>query len=386
MVSSDPLKLGMVGGGQGAFIGAVHRMAAALDGQWVLVAGALSSTTEKSRASARELGLAADRSYATWREMLEVESARPAGERVDTVAIVTPNATHFEIAMAFVAAGFNIICDKPMVTTVAEAEALSALVKRMGTVFAVMYNYTGYPMVKQAAAMVRGGELGRVRKVFVEYHQGWLSGAIEQDGQKQASWRQNPAMAGQGGCIGDIGTHAENLLHTVTGLEIESLSAELTSFVPGRILDDDATVLLRMHGGAKGVLTASQVCIGEQNNLTLRVHGEHGSLWWRQEEPNTMVVDRADGTRQVYSRGGALAAGAVAGTRLPMGHPEGFLEAFANVYRGVAEKLRSNRVETMATGGTLAAGVPTVEDGLRGVRFVMKVVESSKNDGRWVKF
>lgn len=373
------LTLGMIGGGQGAFIGAVHRMAAALDGSFRLVAGALASTPEKSLASARELGLAADRSYPDWRTMLKGELSRDAADRIDAVSIVTPNATHFEIALAFIEAGFAVICDKPMVVSSEQAKKLIAAVERMRGVMIVTYNYTGYPMVKEAASLVRGGGIGEIRKVFVEYHQGWLASAIEKTDQKQASWRQNPAMAGGGGAIGDIGTHAENLVSFVTGLEIESLCADLTSFVPGRTLDDDAAVLLRFRGGAKGVLTASQVCIGEQNALTLRVHGTRGSIAWKQEEPNALWVHREDRS-EMRVRGVRPGAAAVeAASRIPPGHPEGFIEAFANIYRGAAEAIRAKK--SGGVPGMLSLDLPTVHDGARGVRFVEAVVASG---GRWV--
>jgi len=366
------LKLGMIGGGHGAFIGAVHRMAAALDGRFVLVAGALSSTPEAAVSSGIALGLSRDRAYSSWRDMLAGELARPPSDRVQVVSIVTPNATHFDIALAFVQAGFDVICDKPMVIATVQADALVEAVARAGIVFAVTYNYTGYPMVRHAAAMVRRGEIGRIRKVVVEYHQGWLAAAIEETGHKQAAWRQNPAINGIGGAIGDIGTHAENLVSFVTGLEIESLCADLTSFVPGRTLDDDAAVLLRFQGGARGVLSVSQVCIGEHNNLTLRVYGETGSLAWRQEGPNALAHASADGATHTLARGTGMEA---ASSRLPPGHPEGFIEAFANIYRGVADA-----IEARVPAGTY----PTVHDGARGVRFVERVVESSRRGGIWI--
>lgn len=372
-MSKRVLRLGMVGGGKDAFIGAVHRMAAALDGEYVLLAGALSSSPAKSVESGVAMGLAKDRSYPTWREMIRGEMARAAGDRIEVVSIVTPNSSHFEIAMGCVEAGLHVVCDKPLVVDSEQAEKLVAAVKKAGVVFGVTYNYTGYPLVRQAAAMVKRGELGEIRKVFVEYHQGWLATSLEKEGQKQAAWRHDPKLAGAGGAIGDIGTHAENLVATVTGLEIESLCADLTSFGPGRKLDDDASVLLRFRGGAKGVLTASQVCVGEQNNLTLRVHGTKGSLSWRQEEPNAMTWHKLDGTTQVLSRAGAgLDERAAKATRLPPGHPEAFIEAFANVYRGVASAVRGENGE-----------FPSVEAGARGVRFVERVVESR---GSWVKF
>jgi predicted dehydrogenase len=375
---AGPLKLGMVGGGQGAFIGAVHRMAAALDGKWAFVAGALSSTPERSMASGRALGLAEGRNYGTWKEMVAGESKLPKGERIDAVSIVTPNASHAEIAEAFVRAGFHVVLDKPMTATLAEAERLREAVKHSGVVLCVTYNYTGYPMVREAAARVRSGTIGAVRKVFVEYHQGWLAKHLEGTGQKQAAWRTDPALAGGGGAIGDIGTHAENLVHTITGLEIESLCADLTSFVPGRKLDDDASVLLRFKGGAKGVLTASQVCVGEQNALTIRVHGEKGSLAWRQETPERLEWAREDGTVEVTVRGvGGIAPGGASDSRLPPGHPEGFIEAFANVYAGAAEAIHAK-----STKGRF----PGIEDGVRGVRFVTRVVESSRAGGAWAAF
>mgnify|MGYP001281167657 CR=1 FL=1 len=374
----------MVGGGQGAFIGAVHRMAAALDGRWVFCAGALSSTPERSKESGRALGLADARNYGTWREMLAGELKLPVGERVDGGSIVRANASQGGIAGAFVRAGFNVIGDKPMTATLAEAERLAAAVREAGVVLCVTYNYTGYPMVREAAARVRGGgagAIGAVRKVFVEYHQGWLAKGLEGTGQKQASWRTDPALAGAGGAIGDIGTHAENLVSTITGLEIEALCADLTSFVPGRKLDDDASVLLRFKGGAKGVLTASQVCVGEQNALTIRVHGERGSLSWRQEQPERLEWAREDGTVEVTVRGvaniGPSRGGAASDSRLPPGHPEGFVEAFANVYAGAAGAIRAQSTQ---------GRFPGIEDGVRGVRFVTRVVESSRGGARWVEF
>jgi predicted dehydrogenase len=375
----------MIGGGHGAFIGAVHRMAAALDNRWSFVAGALSSTPEKSVSSGRELGLAPDRCYPTWREMLAKESARPPADRIAAVSIVTPNSSHFEIAHAFASAGFHIICDKPMVLNSDQAAKLVEAVNKSGVVCAITYNYTGYPMVKQAAAMVRAGELGEIRKVFVEYHQGWLANKLEATGQKQAAWRHDPALAGAGGAIGDIGSHAENLVSTVTGLTIDSLCADLTSFVSGRTLDDDASVLLRFKGGARAVLTATQIAIGEQNNLTLRVHGTTGSIAWRQEEPNTLTWHLADGSTRILSRAGAgLHPAALAASRLPPGHPEAFIEAFADIYRNAADAIEAKRAGKPATG--LAAEFPTVHDGARGVRFIERVVESHRAGSSCVVF
>lgn len=375
------LKLGMIGGGNDAFIGAVHRAAAALDARFEFVAGALSSTPERALASARAIGLQQDRIYPTWKDMLEGERRRPENERIDVVSIVTPNNLHAEIALPFVEAGFHIICEKPMVTTSTQAAKLTAAVERSGIVFGVCYNYTGYPMVKEAAALVRSGAIGNIRKVFVEYHQGWLADNLESTGQKQASWRVDPARAGIGGAIGDIGTHAENLLTTVTGLRIESLCADITSFVPDRRLDDDASILLRLSNGAKAVLTVSQICIGEENNLSLRIHGDRGSLAWRQEQPNHLTICRADGSRQILARGGpGLAPETNHASRLPTGHPEGFIEAFANIYRAVADAVLQKR----GLLATIPSIPPTVHDGARGVTFIEKVVQSASAGGTWV--
>lgn len=380
----EPLTFGMVGGGKGAFIGAVHRTAAAMDGQARFVAGALSSTAEKALASGRELGLAGDRNYPTWGAMLEGESGRPPGERIDFVSIVTPNHAHFEPARAFASAGFNVVLDKPMVMNSGEAKELTAAAEKAGVVLAVTYNYTGYPLVKRAAELVRAGALGTIRKVFVEYHQGWLATRLEATGQKQAGWRTDPRLAGAG-AVGDIGSHAENLVATVTGLEIESLCADATTFVAGRAIDDDAGVLLRFKGGARGTLTCSQVCVGEENNLSIRVYGSEGAIRWRQENPNELHFQAREGARRVITRGGPESGSAAAGaTRIPPGHPEGFHEAFANIYRGVIEAIRAKREGRTPAG--LGAEIPTVHDGARGVRFIERVLESSGAGGAWVRF
>ncbi|MCB9840850.1 MAG: Gfo/Idh/MocA family oxidoreductase [Phycisphaeraceae bacterium] len=388
----DQLIYAMIGGGQGAFIGAVHRMAAALDQQATLVAGALSSTPEKSLASARALALPPDRSYPTWQAMLEAEAARPADQRLDFVSIVTPNDTHYPIARAFVDAGFNVILDKPMVHTSKQAADLVAAVERHGVVLAVTYNYTGYPLVREAARLVRTGALGTIRKVFVEYHQGWLATRLEASGQKQADWRTDPARSGIAGAVGDIGSHAENLVATITGLTIESLCADATTFVEGRRLDDDASVLLRFTGGARGVLTCSQVCVGQENNLSIRVYGTEGALAWRQEEPNRLEFTTRDGPRQVLTRGSAsLGPEAAAATRLPAGHPEAFIEAFANIYRGAFEAIRARKAAAATSterGGRVFQPdsnltYPNVHDGARGVRFIEGVIASSSAGGVW---
>lgn len=373
------IRLGMVGGGEGAFIGAVHRIAARLDDHYELVAGALSSTPEKALRSAAALGLA--RGYADYRTMAREEAARDDG--IEAVAIVTPNHQHAPAAQAFLEAGIHVICDKPVTTTLADAERLRALAISRGRLFAVTYNYSGYPMVRHAAELVQSGMLGQVRKVYAEYHQGWLATDLEKTGQKQASWRQDPARAGMGGSLGDIGTHAEQLIRFVTGLRVESVHAELTSFVPGRVLDDDAAVLLRLSGGAKATLTCSQVCVGEANGLSLRVYGETGGLIWRQERPEELTVTKLDGTRTVLSRGsGGLSERAGVATRLPGGHPEGFIEAFGNLYRGVAQAIIAKRdgIEP----GALASEVPGAEDGRLGVRFVEACVDSARA-GAWAR-
>lgn len=372
-----PLRLAMVGGGKDAFIGAVHRHAATLDGRYQLVAGALSSTPERARASGQALGLPADRSYGTWEELLAGEKAREDGAEV--ISIVTPNHLHFPVALAAVQAGFHVICDKPLVHTLAQAQQLEQAVQQAGNVFAVTYNYSGYPLIRQAREMVRGGVLGEIRKVIVEYHQGWL--ATEQTG-KQADWRTDPARSGPAGALGDIGTHAEQLVSFVTGLELSEVAAELTHFVPGRRLDDDASMLLRFAGGARGLLTVSQIEIGRENDLRLAVFGSRGSLSWQQENPNVLVYDQLGAPRQLLTRGGpGLGAAATAATRLPSGHPEAFIEAFANIYTNVADDIRARQ-----RGEAPQVLYPTVEDGVRGVAFMEKVLESAAQDGRWAAF
>lgn len=382
--TTSPLELrcAMVGGGRDAFIGRVHRHAIALDGRIELVAGALSSQPTKAIASGRDLGLRDERNHGSWQALLEHELSLPADERIHFVSIVTPNDTHYEIAKAFVDAGFHVVCDKPLVHTSEQAEDLVRAVARERSVFAVTYNYTGYPMVRQAREMVRAGMLGEIRKVIVEYHQGWLATALEAGGDKQAAWRTDPARSGVAGAIADIGSHAENLAATVTGLEIESLCAELHTFIPGRRLDDDASLLLRFRGGARGVLLASQIEAGCENDLRLRVFGSKGMLDWRQEAPNELVHAPLDSPRQILTRGSAwLAEPARRACRLPAGHPEAFIEAFANIYAGVAADIAARLVGTAAD--PIAADYPRVEDGARGVRFIEKAVASAASDRKW---
>jgi predicted dehydrogenase len=379
-----PLRYAMIGGGADSFIGAVHRKAAALDGQAVLVAGALSSTPDRSLESAKRLGIAPDRAYPDWRTLLEREAELPIDQRVDFVSIVTPNDLHYPVAKAALRAGFHVVCDKPFTHTSAQAAELRDLAVSRGLVCAVTYNYSGYPMVRQAAEMVAAGELGVIRKVMAEYLQGWLSTPLEATGMKQAAWRTDPARAGLGGALGDIGTHAEHTLSFVTGLRITELAADCSAFVPGRQLDDDATILLRFENGARGVLTCSQVLTGEGNNQSLRVYGEKGSLIWRQEDPDQLLFMPLDGQPRLYTRGGpGVGQRAAHATRIPQGHPEGFLEAFANIYLGAIQAIRATRNGGVA--GPLAAELPTAEDGLRGVRFIEAAVRSSAANAAWTR-
>jgi predicted dehydrogenase len=379
------LKMGMVGGGRDAFIGAVHRRAAQLDGGVELVAGAFSSTPEKSKASAKDLYVPDDRAYGTWQEMIEAEQALPEGERIDFVSIVTPNHMHYPVAKAFTEAGFNVVLDKPMVHTSEQANDLISAVNDKGTVFCVTYNYTGYPLVKQARYLVRQGQLGEIRKVIVEYPQGWLSTKEEDAGSKQAAWRTDPARSGIGGCIGDIGSHAENLMTTITGLEIAEICADLTTFVPGRELDDDANVFLHFANGARGILATSQVAVGQENNLKIRVWGTEGALEWHQEHPNYLQYWPTGGAIQVMSRGSDyLCEAAKRATRLPTGHPEAFIEAFANIYLNATDTMRAKIQGREPT--ELELDFPTVYEGARGVYFIELSVRSASSDQKWLPF
>jgi predicted dehydrogenase len=376
--------MGMVGGGQGAFIGGVHRIAAALDQQIELVCGAFSSDPERSRASGQDFFLPEARCYADFTTMMAEEAKLPEGERMDFVAIVTPNHLHFPAAKAALEAGFHVLSDKPATFDLEEAKALAALVKKTGLQYGLTHNYTGYPMVKQAREMVRNGELGKIRKIVVEYPQGWLATPLEKEDQKQAAWRTDPKRSGAAGCIGDIGTHAENLAEYITGLRIKELAADLTAFVDGRLLDDDGNVLLRFEGGAKGILHASQVSVGEENALNIRLYGETGGLEWHQMEPNTLLVHRLDQPTQIYRTGnGYLCDSATAHSRIPAGHPEGYLEAFANVYRNFAAQLSARLSDQSASDH--ANDYPTIEDGVRGMAFIEAVVTSSQNNAAWTK-
>jgi len=383
---SRKIRYGMVGGGRGAFIGAVHRIAANMDGQIELVCGAFSSDPDKSRASGADLFLPPSRCYGSFAEMIQAEQALPEGERMDFVAIVTPNHLHFPPAKMALEHGFHVLSDKPATYDLAEARALQALVKKTGLLYGLTHNYTGYPLVKEARDLVRSGKLGKIRKVVVEYPQGWLATRIEASGQKQAAWRTDPKRSGAAGCIGDIGTHAENLAEYVTGLQISELAADITAFVKGRKLDDDGNVLLRFKGGAKGVLHSSQISVGEENNLNLRVYGELGGLEWHQKEPNTLLVKWPDQPMQVYrTANGYLSAAAKAAVRTPPAHPEGYLEAFANIYRNFAAAIRARLEKRKLAKDDLALDFPKIEDGVRGMAFIEAVVASSKANAAWTR-
>jgi predicted dehydrogenase len=379
------IRMGMVGGGRGAFIGGVHRMAAALDGEIELVCGAFSSDPEKSRLSGEDFCLSPERVYGSYQEMIEKEKMLPEGERMDFVSIVTPNHVHYGPARMALENGFHVVCDKPLAFNLKEALHLETLVNHTGLIFALTHNYTGYPMVKQARAMVKNGDIGKVRKVVVEYPQGWLSTKVEDTGSKQAGWRTDPTKSGVAGAMGDIGTHAENLAEYITGLKITELCADISTFVEGRLLDDDGNVLLHFDNGAKGILHASQISAGEENNLNIRVYGTKAGLQWFQMEPNSLYVKWLDKPMEVLRTGvGKLYPESTAHTRIPAGHPEGYLEAFANIYRNFAICVRA-RLE-----GKEAPAVyqdfPSVQDGVRGMKFIETVIEAGKSDRKWVEF
>ncbi|WP_428698325.1 Gfo/Idh/MocA family protein [Stappia sp.] len=376
------IRLGMVGGGEGAFIGGVHRIAARLDGEFDLVAGALSSDPDRARASGAALGLMPERSYASFAEMAKREARLKNG--IEAVAIVTPNHMHYPAAREFLKRGIHVICDKPLTSTLPDARKLAALAEKSGAVFVLTHNYTGYPMVRQAREMIASGMLGRLRVVQAEYPQDWLSERLEATGQKQADWRTDPARSGAGGCVGDIGTHAYNLACFVTGLAAEELAADLTTFVDGRKLDDNVHVMLRFSGGARGMLWASQVAPGNENGLRLRVYGEKGGLEWEQEQPNHLWYTPFGEEKRLITRGGAGAGAAAARvSRIPAGHPEGYLEGFANIYQEAARAIRAAR----DGGGRPDPDVlyPTVSDGLAGMAFIDACVRSSARNGQWVR-
>ena len=367
------LRFALIGGGEGAFIGAVHRLAAELDSQAHLTAGCFSSDPHRSRQAGQTLyGLPESRCYGDVATLVAGEQALPESERVHFAIVATPNHTHFPIARALLESGISVVCDKPITVTSAEARTLAELCRERSVHLAVTYNYSGYPMVREARRLIADGALGTIRRVQCQYLQGWLSQDEERSGNRQAEWRTDPARAGAAGAFGDIGSHAEQLVRYVSGLDIEAVCADLSSFVPGRRLDDDGNVLLRLSGGARGVISASQIAVGEENALSIRVYGSKGGLIWRQEEPNTLIVRWLDRPFETLRTGGpgTLAAG----NRLPAGHPEGYLEAFANIYAAFAAHLR----------GEAKADYPNAEDGLKGVRFIERVVESSKAGGIWL--
>ena len=373
----------MVGGGPGAFIGEVHRMAAALDGEWDLVSGAFASRPERSREQGRALGLDPRRVHGSYVEMAEAEAATDDDRRIDAVAVVTPNHLHHPVATTFLNAGIHVICDKPMATTVAEAEDLRRTVEAGGLTFALVHNYTGYPMVKEARHLVRTGRLGTLRKVVAEYPQGWLSTRLEETGHKQAEWRQDPGRAGRSSAVADIGSHAHHLVEYVTGLEIEQVFADLSTQVPERLLEDDAGMLVRFAGGARGVLHASQVSTGEENGLALRVYGERAGLEWRQERPDRLHLLLPDAPRRTLTRGSPwLSAAARHATRLPPGHPEGFIEAFANIYRSAGRTIGASIAGVRAN--PLDRDFPDHVDGVRGMRFIDRVLASAARE-RWAE-
>ena len=378
------LRMGMVGGGRGAFIGAVHRMAANLDGKIELVAGAFSSSPEKSKLSGEDFFLDPERVYDSYQDMAEKEAARE--DKVDFVSIVVQNHLHFDVAKTFLEAGFNVICDKPMTRTLEEGRALRDIVDETGKIFCLTHNYTGYPMVKEAKRMVKDGEIGRILKIVAEYPQGYAVGDVEGDGQGQISnWRADPKIAGSSNCMGDIGTHAHNLVRYITGLEIEEMCSELTAFIPDRELDDDGNNLIRFEGGAKGIIYASQISNGDENALNIRVYGTKASLEWHQEDPNDLIVKYANAPRKIYRRGNDyLGEAAQNNSRTPFAHPEGFIEAFANVYlaaaQAIADKIDGN------TPPEQGYDFPDATDGIAGLAFIETAVKSSGSDEKWLRF
>jgi len=387
MALNRNLKMGMVGGGPGAFIGEVHRQASRLDGGVEFVAGAFSSDPEKSKRMGAQLFLDPGRVYANCEDLIKQEQSLPEGERVDFVSVTTPNNSHFPIARALLQAGFHVFCEKPMTFNATEAKDLKKIVEDTGLVFGLMHNYTGYPMVKLARDMIRQGDLGAIRKVVVQYPQGWLSTLLEDTGAKQAVWRTDPKQSGGGGGIGDIGIHAANLAEYMTGLRITELCADITTFVEGRQLDDDANVLIHFNNGAKGILHDSQISVGEENNLAIWIYGEKKGVEWHQEDPNYLHVKVQDGPKQIWTRGvdhdyvSEKSPAAARATRIPSGHPEAFIEAFANVYRNFGDTLRARLAGEEPD--ELALDFPGAEDGLRGMLFIETVLDSAESEQKW---
>jgi predicted dehydrogenase len=379
------LKMGMVGGGRGAFIGGVHRRAANLDGQIELVAGAFSSDPKKSKLSGKDFYIDPSRTYGSYQEMAEKEASLSVGERIDFVSIVVQNYLHFDVAKTFLKAGFNVICDKPVTLDLSQARELKKIITKSKKVFALTHNYTGYPMVKQARSMVKKGNLGKIIKVVCEYPQGYAITALTGETKAISNWRADPKIAGVSNCMGDIGTHAENLVHYISGLEIDSLCADLSVNIPGRTLDDDGNVLVRFKGGARGIIYASQISNGDENNLNIRVYGTKKSLEWHQEHPNELIVKDARAPREIYRRGNDYITGPAADcTRIPFGHPEGFIEAFANVYNSAMVAVK----DEIAGKFPRKSGYdyPDIRDGIIGMAFIETVVKSSKAKEKWVKF
>lgn len=377
------LRMGLIGGGQGAFIGAVHMRAAIIDNRAVLVAGALSSDPARAKASAADYDIAPARAYGSYREMAEAEAQLPADQRIDFVSVATPNHTHFEIAKTFAEAGFNVLCDKPLTFDLAQAEELAKVVQKTGVVFGVTHNYTGYPLVRQAREMVKNGELGEINAIRSCYIQGWLRTRLEADNQKQAAWRTDPKRSGIAGCFGDIGTHAYNLGRYITGLIPETISCHLKIFNEGRALDDYGTAIIRYTNGALGSVTASQISHGRENDLFIEIDGTKGSIEWRQEEPNKMIVRMNGKPHQIYTRAGGPYLGKAAGdaTRIPSGHPEGYLEGFANVYASVFDDIAKRAAGQKFDGANSV--YPNVADGVDGMNFITQCVASSKENGAW---
>ncbi len=381
---SRKIRMGMIGGGRGAFIGQVHRIAAALDGQIELVCGAFSSDPEKSKLSGQDFYLDPKRVYADFKEMIQKENQLDEDTRMDFVSIVTPNHMHFPPAKVAIENGYHVICDKPLSFNLNEAFELQNLVHESGLLFGLTHNYTGYPMVKQARKMIENNEIGKIRKVVVEYPQGWLSTKLENSDQKQASWRTDPTKSGIAGAMGDIGTHAENLAEYITGLKISEICADISAIVEGRRLDDDGNILLRFNNGARGILYASQISAGEENGLMIRVYGEIGGLEWHQMHPNSLIVKWLDQPKQIYRTGvGELYPETQLHTRLPPGHPEGYLEAFANIYRNFAKCILA-RVEGYQV-DEYYLDFPDIDDGVRGMEFIYKVIESGQSNEKWLK-
>jgi predicted dehydrogenase len=379
MTIKRKIRMGMVGGGKDAFIGAVHRMAASLDGQIELVCGAFSSDQKKSKETGRELFLNDSRIYNSFEEMIHSESTLSEKERMDFVAIVTPNHLHFAPSKLALQNGFHVLCEKPLCFSMQEALELEKIVKASGKIFGLTHNYTGYTMVKEAREIIKSGKLGKIRKVVAEYPQGWLSSGIEEEGQKQASWRTDPTKSGISCCVGDIGTHAANLTEYITGLKITEIAADVSTFVAGRSLDDDANILIRLEKGVKGILFASQVATGEENELKIRVYGEKGGIEWLQSEPNSLIVKYADQPKHIFKEGANnkyLSESARKNSRLPAGHPEGYIESFANIYRDFASAISGNKG---------VQDFPGISDGVRGMRFIEAAIESGKSNSKWIK-